>query len=74
MKPFIFLIVFTLLFSCKDGQKPTYASKKAVLFSNDTEVVANDQEHLGKKLMETNCYVCHSTTATEENRIAPPNC
>ncbi|WP_339660493.1 DUF3365 domain-containing protein [uncultured Polaribacter sp.] len=72
MKPFIFLIVFTLLFSCKDGQKPTYASKKAVLFSNDTEVVANDQEHLGKKLIETNCYVCHSTTATEENRIAPP--
>lgn len=30
------------------------------------------QEHPGKKLMGTNCYVCHSPSATHENRIVPP--
>ena len=29
-------------------------------------------EHPGKKLMETNCYVCHSPTASHEGRIGPP--
>ena len=72
MKKFVFLIGFASLFSCKDGQKPTYAAKDIVLISSDKEVVVNDQEHPGKKLMQTNCYVCHSVTATEDNRIAPP--
>jgi cytochrome c553 len=29
-------------------------------------------EHPGKKLMETNCYICHSPTADENSRNAPP--
>lgn len=29
-------------------------------------------KHPGKKLMETNCYVCHSPTASEADRIGPP--
>ncbi|MCX7550344.1 c-type heme family protein [Xanthomarina sp. F2636L] len=28
--------------------------------------------HPGKKLMENNCYVCHSPTASMEDRIGPP--
>ena len=31
-----------------------------------------EQEHPGKKLMETYCYACHSATASEEDRLAPP--
>lgn len=30
------------------------------------------KNHPGKKLMETNCYVCHSPTATLNDRIGPP--
>jgi cytochrome c2 len=71
MKPFIFLAVFVFLFSCKDSKKPTYTITKE-LSNTKKETVANSQDHLGKKLIQTNCYVCHSLTATEENRIAPP--
>ena len=31
-----------------------------------------NNEHPGKRLMETNCYACHNPTASHENRIAPP--
>jgi len=34
--------------------------------------VPKDQNHPGKKLMETNCYLCHNPTTSEANRIAPP--
>lgn len=30
------------------------------------------KNHPGKKLMETNCYVCHSPTASHDDRIGPP--
>ncbi|MGB0999101.1 MAG: c-type heme family protein [Flavobacteriales bacterium] len=30
------------------------------------------ETHVGKKLMETNCYVCHAVSGAKENRIAPP--
>jgi len=30
------------------------------------------KNHPGKKLMETNCYICHSPTATLNDRIGPP--
>lgn len=71
MKLLIFLITFVFLFSCKDSQKETYTTKKTVSKITE-EIVASSKDHVGKKLMETNCYVCHSATATEENRIAPP--
>lgn len=38
----------------------------------EKDVVVNDYQE-GKKLMETQCYVCHSPSAPEgEGRIAPP--
>ncbi|WP_370391675.1 DUF3365 domain-containing protein [uncultured Winogradskyella sp.] len=30
------------------------------------------EEHPGKALMEKNCYLCHSPTASHDSRIAPP--
>ena len=65
MKLLSLLLVFTFMFSCKDAKRPTYSNKKAA-------VAVKTQDHSGKKLMETNCYVCHSASATEDNRIAPP--
>ncbi len=33
---------------------------------------SNQKEHPGKKLLESNCYVCHNPTAGHDNRIGPP--
>ncbi len=38
----------------------------------EVENAAQVSDHPGKKLMETNCYVCHHPTTGESNRIAPP--
>jgi mono/diheme cytochrome c family protein/nitrate reductase cytochrome c-type subunit len=39
----------------------------------EESVVAITNEHEGKKLMETHCYLCHSPNAAEnQGRIAPP--
>jgi cytochrome c1 len=63
IKSLTVLIALTFMVSCKDSQKPSYSIKKDV---------SKTQIHPGKKLMETNCYVCHSLTAPEDSRIAPP--
>ena len=63
MKSLTLIIVIVLAFGCKDSKKPTYSKGNGVLES---------QEHAGKKLLETNCYVCHNPTTIEDNRIAPP--
>ena len=63
MKSLALLMLFAFLFSCKDSQKLSYETKKSV---------SKNQEYPGKSLMQTNCYVCHSPTAAESNRIAPP--
>ncbi|QVY64709.1 DUF3365 domain-containing protein [Polaribacter sp. Q13] len=63
MKYFTFFIAIAVLFGCKDAKKPSYSKK---------DDVSEMQNHPGKKLMETNCYVCHNPTTIEDNRIAPP--
>ena len=63
MKYFTFFLLIPFLFGCKDSKKPSYSKK------ND---VSEMQNHPGKKILETNCYVCHNPTTPEENRIAPP--
>lgn len=42
--------------------------------SSNNMVLANEKlaPHPGKKLMETNCYVCHNPTTEHSDRIAPP--
>lgn len=64
MKKIVFpLIISTFLFSCNSSKKKEYVSEKTI---EPTQI------HPGKKLMETNCYVCHSPSATMEDRIGPP--
>lgn len=64
MKKATFLLVFiSFVFSCNNAKKSEYVSveKKEIA-----------QAHPGKKLMETNCYTCHSPSASEADRIGPP--
>ena len=66
MKNSIALLVLALiLVSCNANQKDknSYGNVKKV---------ASEAEHPGKKMMETNCYLCHSVTADQNNRIGPP--
>ncbi|WP_232771598.1 hypothetical protein [Tenacibaculum sp. Bg11-29] len=65
MKPFALLLMIVFIFSCKN-------SKNKLLSKDKTVLDRKEKEHPGKKLMETNCYVCHNPTATSEDRIAPP--
>lgn len=61
------VIVFSL-YSCKD--KPENYSEIKADEPVSEEIV---QEHPGKKLMETQCYICHSPDAPmNDGRIAPP--
>ncbi|MGF1555378.1 DUF3365 domain-containing protein [Paucihalobacter sp.] len=63
---YLLLMIFTFFQSCTDSKKEgTYTS-------NSIQNQQNNQEHPGKKLMETNCYVCHSPTAGHDDRIGPP--
>ena len=50
-------------FSCKDSEKKQHSAL-------DVQLQANN--HPGKKLLEKHCYVCHSPTASHDDRIAPP--
>lgn len=59
----IVLILATLLFNCNNKkQESSYAVKRTVIKKN---------QHPGKKLMETNCYVCHNPSTGHDNRIGP---
>ena len=62
MKHYILILAVLGFFSCKKNEnRPSYSSKKEVQIT-----------HPGKKLLENNCYVCHSPTASESDRIGPP--
>lgn len=67
MKNIILLLTAVVLFSC-NAKKET-----PQLIAQDNLVVTNAENQEGKKLMETNCYLCHSPNASEnKDRIAPP--
>lgn len=63
MKSLSLFIAIAFIVGCKDSKKPSYSKK-----SN----ISDTQKNVGKKLMETNCYICHNPTTKGENRIAPP--
>lgn len=66
------IILLTMLFafaSCKDTKTPAY---KSVEPSSENEIVAKGDTHPGKKIMETECYICHNPKASQERMIAPP--
>ncbi|MBT8304737.1 MAG: hypothetical protein KJP09_09735 [Bacteroidia bacterium] len=58
------LAVLILLFGCNESKKENYTSQ---IINQD-----NSEPHPGKKLLETNCYVCHSPIADHDTRIGPP--
>lgn len=61
------LIIFIsalFVFSCNN-------TKKEIVYISTNSMEA-EGTHPGKKLMETNCYVCHNPTADHDNRVGPP--
>ncbi|WP_405563199.1 DUF3365 domain-containing protein [Polaribacter sp. Asnod6-C07] len=67
MKPITLLLIFVVFIGCKNSNRPLTALEKSI-----SETKNHQQKHPGKKLMETSCYSCHSLTAPENSRIAPP--
>ena len=69
MKTFLLpFLAFFLLFGCQDKKAGYTAPEKA-----EMKISSQQQDHSGKKLMETYCYACHSPNAPmNEGRIAPP--
>jgi len=66
MKNYLFTLFVLLLVSCQKEKKEFQP------IPVEESVVAIN-EHEGKKLMETHCYLCHSPNAAEnQGRIAPP--
>lgn len=66
MKRLLSIIIIILLWSCQSPNNKDYQLATMLNESNNLDT------HPGKKLMETYCYVCHSPTASEEDRLAPP--
>ena len=64
MKKIVLLTLLSIfIFSCNNSKNKEYSAFEKQMEAN---------KHPGKKLMETNCYVCHSPTASEADRIGPP--
>lgn len=57
------LAILLLVFGCNNSKNKSYTAV-------ENQVEAN--QHPGKKLMETNCYICHSPTGSHDDRIGPP--
>ncbi len=67
MKNYLFTLFVLLLVSCQNEKNEFQP------IPVEESVVAITNEHEGKKLMETHCYLCHSPNAAEnQGRIAPP--
>jgi cytochrome c553 len=64
-KGLIGLLLFLVFLGCNNSKKSSYVMI-------DDKNSTKEQEHRGKKLMEINCYVCHSPSASENDRIGPP--
>lgn len=55
------------LASCKETPKTSISGE-----TSTTTTATSPVNHLGKKLIETQCYTCHNPKASEESMIAPP--
>ncbi len=71
-RPIYLFLLLGLIWACKDPKESQ--SDLATLPNTVTKAVDEPTaSHPGKKLMETQCYVCHSPDAPEkEGRVAPP--
>ena len=65
-----FLLILALIFvHCKDIKQSEY---KSVQSTSDLAMEVAKQSHPGKRIMESECYVCHDPKASQESMIAPP--
>ena len=64
-----FTILLMTLASCKDAKKTEY---KSVETTSEIRSVDQAKIHPGKKIIETECYLCHNPKASEASMIAPP--
>ena len=69
MKTILMIAFLGTFLACNTNSKKYYSAVKS-----DSEIAAQaiSQEYPGKKLMETNCYVCHNPKTAEADIIAPP--
>lgn len=71
MKTLPLLLLGLALLGCKEGTQDKKETLKT-LPETPPPLAMEPSPTTGKTLMENQCYVCHSATATEENRIGPP--
>lgn len=69
MKYTALLLSILLLGSCKDTKISEFGSTDTTV---KKELAKTVQAHPGKKIMETECYICHDPKASQESMIAPP--
>ncbi|MFH6604429.1 DUF3365 domain-containing protein [Maribacter algicola] len=67
MKKGILLLAILGMFGCKDKAKTIPLDT-----ASEKEVAQSGEEHPGKKIMETECYLCHNPKASQASMIAPP--
>lgn len=64
------LLALILVFAaCKEGKK---SDTVPITDTSQNEVTASEIVHPGKRLLESECYICHNPKVTEESMIAPP--
>ncbi|NNK59081.1 MAG: hypothetical protein EX263_13640 [Flavobacteriaceae bacterium] len=66
MRYLLNIFILILFWSCQYPNSNEYQAK-----SESTNAILQDT-HPGKILMETHCNICHSPTASEKERLAPP--
>lgn len=64
MKKILLLTAISFLVSCNQNKKPDY--------KNTTQKKTTEVAHLGEELLKKECYTCHSPSASEKERVAPP--
>ncbi|WP_369047660.1 DUF3365 domain-containing protein [Tenacibaculum sp. UWU-22] len=67
MKKLILIISVVTFFSCNQTKKNEYSKK-----NTEKAVTEKTVNYEGKKLLETNCFVCHNAKTPHNERIAPP--
>jgi len=58
-----------LITACKEGKK---SEMMPVPNTPQTRITQSENNHPGKMILESECYICHNPRASEESMIAPP--
>ncbi|PXX31265.1 DUF3365 domain-containing protein [Arenibacter sp. ARW7G5Y1] len=64
-----FTILLMTLVSCKEAKKTENKLLESKVASSSAD---QEKIHPGKKIIETECYLCHNPKASEVSMIAPP--